>query len=504
MLSERQLETLLKLYQDRMQAVTDEYLRLMGEHLRDMGSLSPTDVHRLKELRRVGTNVKRMKREIAKAANISVKDLEKTFRAVAESDEQFAAQWFAEAYAAPVKGAAQASKPIERILKAQLRVTAQAFKNLSQTTILSESYRSAVDVAVQTVQAGAVDYRSAIRAAMKKAAVDGLRVKYPSGASRRLDTAVRQNVLDGVRALNNDILRQLGKEYGADGVEISAHYLCAEDHLPYQGRQFSQKEFDALQARLDRPFGMWNCKHTIFPIILGVSEPAHSDRELEEINRNSSKRIDIGGRSLSRYEWTQEQRKIETAVRAQKDIANLAKASGDDVARRDAQAKINALMDRYDRITETAGLETDYKRMYVAGFRQVKAEEPLKNPAENVIIQVAGQTVNPKMREQKQREHILNTDEFARRSDEALKKGSGFPSVFFADTDIHTLVISNIGKGKAVKKKDGSVSEYFSAEQVIGWTYNRKLKAYVQTHRVCIRYSKSGWHAFPVEEEEAN
>ena len=77
MLSERQLDALLKLYQDRMQAVTDEYLRLMGEHLRDMGSLSPTDVHRLKELRRVGANVKRMKREIAKTANISVKDLGK-------------------------------------------------------------------------------------------------------------------------------------------------------------------------------------------------------------------------------------------------------------------------------------------------------------------------------------------------------------------------------------------------------------------------------------------
>lgn len=117
--------------------------------------------------------------------------------------------------------------------------------------------------------------------------------------------------------------------------------------------------------------------HTIFPVILGVSEPAHSDRELEEINRNSSKRIDIGGRSLSRYEWTQEQRKIETAVRAQKDVANLAKASSDDVARRDAQAKINALMDRYDRITEAAGLETDYKRMYVAGFRSVSADPNL-------------------------------------------------------------------------------------------------------------------------------
>ena len=31
---------------------------------------------------------------------------------------------------------------------------------------------------------------------------------------------------------------------------------------------------------------------------------------------------------LAAYEWTQEQRKIETAIRAQKDISNLARAAG--------------------------------------------------------------------------------------------------------------------------------------------------------------------------------
>ena len=93
-------------------------------------------------------------------------------------------------------------------------------------------YRDAVDVAITSVQAGVTDYNSAIRRTMKTAAQDGLRVKYPnSGLTRRLDSAVRQNVLDGVRAVNNDVLRQLGNEYGADGVEISAHALCATDHL---------------------------------------------------------------------------------------------------------------------------------------------------------------------------------------------------------------------------------------------------------------------------------
>lgn len=282
-------------------------------------------------------------------------------------------EWFQRGFKPVVKGPMQRSVVIERILKAQLRITAQEFKNLSQTTILTDSYRKAVDIAVQTVQSGITDYNSAIRSAMKQAAQDGLRVQYPnSGLTRRLDTAVRQNVLDSVRALNHDILQQIGNELGADGVEISAHALCAEDHLPYQGRQYSQKEFDRIQNMLRRPFGMWNCKHTIMPIILGVSESAYTEEELEDYRRNSSEVIEIDGVSKTRYEWSQQQRRIETAVRYQKDIAVAAKASGDMPLRREAQAKINGLQKHYNRISEAAGLRAEKDRMSVAGFRKVK------------------------------------------------------------------------------------------------------------------------------------
>lgn len=85
---------------------------------------------------------------------------------------------------------------------------------------------------------------------------EGLRVQYPSGLTRRLDSAIRMNVLDGIRAVSQDIMRQVGKEFRADGIEISAHALCAEDHLPYQGTQMSEKEFERLQNRLDRPFSI--------------------------------------------------------------------------------------------------------------------------------------------------------------------------------------------------------------------------------------------------------
>lgn len=200
MLSERQLEALLRVFQARTQAVTEKYLVRMGEHLRDIGKLGATDVHRLIQLKRMKTNMKAVKRELARILGVMDKDIEDIFRRVAQSDAQFAREMYASDHAPTVKyrpGSGALSTRMERALKAQLRVTRQEMKNLSQTTLDSTLYRRAVDVAVQT---GMTDYSSAICKAMKQAAAEGLRVVYPgSGVTRRLDTAVRQNVLDGVR-----------------------------------------------------------------------------------------------------------------------------------------------------------------------------------------------------------------------------------------------------------------------------------------------------------------
>lgn len=395
MLSERQLQRLLKVFEARFQNLVDEYITRMGEHLRDIGKLTETDVHRLKQLKRMNANVEVIKKKIAKAAAASVEDVEKVFRAVAESNVDFANAMFAEDHTPEVKESRikTLSTPLERILKAQLRITAQSMMNLSQTTVLSDGYRAAVDVAVQAVQSGLTDYNSAIRRALKEASAEGLRVQYQSGYTRRLDTAVRQNILDGVRALNQDSLNQLGKEFGANGIEISAHMLCATDHLPYQGLQFSAREFERIQNTLERPFGMWNCKHTMYPILLGFSPPSHTKEELEMYRNYSQEAVTIDGVTMSRYEWSQQQRRIETAVREQKYIAVGAKAAGDPVARRGAQAAINRLQTQYAKISDAAGLTPEKERMAVAGFRKVKTAEELKKNTKDDIIKLPDYTV---------------------------------------------------------------------------------------------------------------
>ena len=362
-----------------MRAVNSRYIALMGRHIREIGKLSSSDVHRLIQMRRMNMNIERIKGEIAKALEANIADIEKAFNATAESDLRFAAEIFASDHTPTVKG----NKPLERILKAQLRITSQEMANLSRTTLLSDGYRNAVDAAVSAVQSGVMDYNTAIRQALKQVATEGLRVQYPnSDITRRLDSAIRMNVLDGIRAINRDVMEQVGKEFKSDGIELSAHALCAEDHLPHQGTQMSNKEFSRLQNRLDRPFGMWNCKHFWWPILLGISQPAHTDDELREYAENSNEPITIDGTTKTRYQWTQEQRRIETAIRHQKDIANLYKETGDTVGRREAQATINALRDRYTKISEAAGLREQPERAAVSGFRAVKTADQLKKRTE--------------------------------------------------------------------------------------------------------------------------
>lgn len=365
MLTDRQLEELLEIFLTRSQSVVEEYLIRMGEQIREIGELIPSSVNRLVQLKRMGANLDAIKREIARLAEISADDLMRVLEAAAESDARFVAAEFGNAYNKSIL----ASPGIRQILTAQYNVTYTQMINLSQTTIQADGYRRAVDKAIQTVQMGIEDYNTAMRRAIAEAGADGLRVTYPSGRTMRLDSAVRMNVLDGVRSLSNDVLWQLGEEYGADGVEISAHALCAEDHLPYQGRQYSMADFYRLQERLPRPIGMWNCRHSIHPILLGVSQPAYTEDELSAYRANSKERIEIDGDTKTRYEWTQEQRRIETAVRTQKNAGILARAANNDLARRDAQRSINALMERYERISEAAGIDEDRQRMRVQGYK---------------------------------------------------------------------------------------------------------------------------------------
>lgn len=353
-MTDSQIDALIEIFQARMQKVVDEYLKRMGQQVREIGEIIPSDQTRLVQLKKLDANIAYIQREIAYAAEASIEDVARIFEAIAAENVRFAEAYFGEGVS---------TETLMQSVRAQLEVTAGEMANLSRTTVVSSTYRDVIDRGIQAAQAGVEDYRSAMRRTLREASAEGLRVKYASGLTRRLDSAVRMNVLDGIRALNQANMDAIGSAFGADGVELSAHPMCAEDHLPYQGKQYSNAEFAELQDSLPRPIGMWNCRHIAYPILLGISPPAHSAQELEEYRRGSTEQIEIDGETHSRYEWTQVQRAIETAVRYKQDEITLAKAAGDDVLVRDARRKIRAMDSYYSKISEAAGTPKRRERM---------------------------------------------------------------------------------------------------------------------------------------------
>ena len=391
MLTDAQIADALELIDERYHGVITKYLRKVGKTINEIGHLNASSVNILVQLRRMGVDVQTIERELQKVTRLTKQDIKKIYRKAAqEATVDTRIEYL-------TKGMEPDSIRWEALVEDIWKQTAGAMDNLANSSVITENYREAVDDAVQAVAMGAGDYNSAIRDAVKRIGRAGIQVEYESTYlaadgqlkhhRRRLDSAVRQNVLDGIRQVQQKAQELIGEEIGADGVDITAHPNSAPDHEPVQGHRFDLDNFRRMQSGLDfedvdgkhyagfeRPITQWRCRHLIFYILLGVTKRMYTDEQLKSWEIANRKGCVIDGKEYTNYEATQLMRNIETEIRRQKDTAVLAKASGDDVLRRECQNNINKLTKKYDQVAESAGLRKQMQRTRVEGFKPVGDE----------------------------------------------------------------------------------------------------------------------------------
>lgn len=382
MLTDEQIAEALELIDSRYQKVVQKYLRKVGVTVLKIGKLNRSSVNLLIQLRRMGVDVATIEHELQRVTRLTKRDLRTLYQKAAEEAHTDARFEYV------TKGVEPSEVRWGALVENLWQQTAGNLENLSRTTIMGESYRRIVDEAVQAVTMGVTDYNSAIRAELKKAGRAGVQVKYASGVRRRLDTAIRQNVLDGVRQVQQKAQELIGEEIGADGVDITAHPNSAPDHEPVQGRRFDLENFRAMQAGKDfqdvdgrryegfrRPITQWRCRHLVYYILIGVSRRMYSDDQLQKWQKENQKGVSIAGRKFTNYEATQLMRQLETEIRREKDTAILAQASGDDVLRRECQGRITNLEKQYKAVAEAVKLRTRFDKTRVEGFKPVEMEE---------------------------------------------------------------------------------------------------------------------------------
>ena len=268
MLSQDAIENLVQPIVTRQQKINEFVIEIICKRVKEIGHLLPSDLHRLERLLKMGADVKKINEEIARQTGLQVRDIKALIKEVALDGYIDAKPYYDyrhKEYIPFLKNI-----PLQNIVNAVATQTAQEYVNMAKAqafmirdlkhpknlipTSISKTYYSVIDEAAQAVQGGVVDYNTAMRRTIKQLAESGLRrIEYNPESGRRytqrMDTAVRRNVLDAVRAVNQGVQDEVGKQFGADGKEITVHANPAEDHAAVQGHQFSNEEYENYKVK---------------------------------------------------------------------------------------------------------------------------------------------------------------------------------------------------------------------------------------------------------------
>lgn len=408
MLNDEVIDKVIERLTRRIEQGNEYVLQQIGKSIKKIGTLSPSKAQELVQIMKYGGDYDKIVKKLAEITELNVKDIYKIFREVAKTEYTFAEQFYR--YRDIKYIPFEENTALLGQIKAIADITVREYINLSNTTAfaikkgnrilytdLSTTYQNTLDEAILNISQGKETFDSAMKRSLKQLGQSGIRtVDYASGRSRRLDSAVKMNINRGITQLHDELQTQLGKEFGADGVEISAHENPALDHEDAQGRQFSYEEYNKLQTvgyakTYDkktvnlhlyrqrsysmgvsfRPIGEYNCRHYKYDIILGVSEPNYSNEELKEIKKRNHEGFELFGQHFTMYEGTQLQRQLETKIRKQKDIQIIAVAEDNKELILESQRKIKELTQEYKYLSKKSGLPEYSERMRVSGYRRI-------------------------------------------------------------------------------------------------------------------------------------
>ena len=404
MLSEDAIDNLTLTLINRQENINTYVIEKIAKRIKEIGKVNASDVNQLIQLRNVGADVKIINETLANLVGMQVKEIKQIIRTVAVNAYLDAKPFYDYRHKSfiPYKD----NKYLQKEVEAIARQTSDTYKNISKSqafmirdlknpeklipTSISKTYQSVVDEAIQAVQTGVIDYNTAMRRTLTQLVDSGLRqavYNTESGKiySQRMDTAVRRNILDGVRAVNQKVSDITGEQFGADGVEISVHQNPAPDHAAMQGHQYTKAEFEKMQSAEDfkdiqgrlytgfeRQVGTLNCRHFAFSIIIGYAPQNFSDAQLQKILDQNEKGYTLpNGKHLTMYECTQYQRKLETAVRHAKDGQIAAREAGNIDLAKNYQAKINKYTKQYEDFSKACGLSMKKKKMSISGYHKI-------------------------------------------------------------------------------------------------------------------------------------
>ncbi len=377
MLTPQQLQNLPKPLTDIYLELSEFVLRDIARRIAGAARITDTAEYQLYRARELGLSTEVITRHIAGINGVSEDKIRELILDAAEKSNEFDRKMLSgnDGSAVPLSQ----NEQLQKLIAAQIKQTNGTCQNLTGTlgfaeidangqvfySSLTDFLRKQMDMAQMKVVTGVTDYNTAIRQACSALAESGLRtVYYASGRSDRIEVAVRRALMTSVSQITQKISEQNAAEFGADGWEISAHMGARPSHAVYQGRQYPNSQYETIVLPLINDY---NCRHSAYPVILGVSKPAYTEEELKALD---PPQFTYEGKQYTAYKAQQQMRKMERAMRKQKDRCIVADAAGDTQTFTAASIKLRRQKDIYEDFCKAAGTYTEYERTFVAGYNR--------------------------------------------------------------------------------------------------------------------------------------
>ncbi|MCM1277170.1 MAG: phage minor capsid protein [Lachnospiraceae bacterium] len=371
MLTPKQLQNLPKPLTDIYSQLSDFVLQDIAMRISGAAKITDTAEYLMYRAKALGLSTDAITKEIARINGVAEAEIKKLIAQAAEQSDEFDRKML---------GVNEGdSEQLRKLINAQIEQTNGLCTNLTGTLGFAQRtadgrmvygsatdfLRKQMDMAQMKVMTGVCDYNTAVRQACFALADSGLRtVYYASGRSDRIEVAVRRALMTSVSQLTQKISEQNAAEFGADGWEISAHMGARPSHAVYQGRQYPNSQYETIVLPLITDY---NCRHSAYPIILGVTKPSYTEEQLKSLDPPP---FTYEGRWYTAYEAQQQMRKMERAMRRQKDRCIVADAVGDKDAFTAASIKLRRQKDYYEDFCKAAGTYTEYERTFVSGYNR--------------------------------------------------------------------------------------------------------------------------------------
>lgn len=381
-------EGFVKLFQE----LEDFIISDISKRIAKVGSL--TDSAKLQVIRanEIGISIDSIKEKLEETLKISDEKLEDIFKeaglySMSKENALYSAAGLGEV-------SVLENTALKSIIDASIKQTSGELYNLTQSLGFAQKvngkivykpiakyYHDAMDLAVMQIKSGVTDYNTAIRQAVNKLCESGIRyVDYESGVVNRIDTAVRRAVLTGSNQMTQKMTIKGMEEVGNDFVETTAHIGARPSHDDWQGRVFcysgKSREYppfvESTGYGTGAGLGGWNCRHSFYPFVPGISVRAYTDEMLANIDPPPFK---YNGKEYTYYEATQHQRYIERKIRKTKTQLIGYNAAGLDKDFQNASIRLKQQEKYYKEFSIAANIPMEKDRLQKRKFSRSIAQK---------------------------------------------------------------------------------------------------------------------------------